>query len=64
MPRYGMTSEDGEMAVDVLITRLAGADLDTLADHLPDAVALIASMHPEVRTRRVAEAIADALLQV
>lgn len=61
---YGMHSDDGDAAVDVLVRRLAGADLDDLADHLPDAVALIASMHPEVRTRRVAEAIADALLGV
>jgi hypothetical protein len=50
--------------VDVVVRRLAGLDLDLLADELPEAVALVASMHPEVRTRRVAEAIADALLQV
>jgi hypothetical protein len=61
---FGMNSEDGELAVLALVERLAGAPMHELAEHLPEAVALIASMHAEVRTRRVAEAIADALLTV
>ena len=63
MTRYGMRSDDGAAAVDVLVARLAGGSVDDLAEVLPEAVALIASMHPEVRTRRVVEAIADALVR-
>jgi hypothetical protein len=59
--RFGMASEPGEQAVAIVVGRLRGADVATLAEHLPGAVALIASLHPEVRSELVAHTIADAL---
>ncbi|HZB76707.1 MAG TPA: hypothetical protein VE526_10820 [Solirubrobacteraceae bacterium] len=59
--RFGMGSDDGEQAVATAVSRLHGADLLTLARELPGAVALIASLHPEVRSELVRQTIADAL---
>ena len=59
--RYGMASDAGEQAVAIAVGRLRGADLLTLARELPGAVALIASLHPEVRSEIVRHTIADAL---
>jgi hypothetical protein len=59
--RFGMGSDDGEQAVATAVSRLRGADLLTLARELPGAVALIASLHPEVRSELVRQTIADAL---
>jgi hypothetical protein len=59
--RFGMASEAGEQALAVAVRRLRGADVATLAEQLPGAVALIASLHPEVRSELVGHTIADAL---
>jgi hypothetical protein len=59
--RFGMASDSGEQALAVVLGRLRGADLATLAHELPGAVALIASLHPEVRSELVGHTIADAL---
>jgi hypothetical protein len=59
--RFGMGSDAGERALAVAVGRLRGADVATLADQLPGAVALIASLHPEVRSDLVGHTIADAL---
>ena len=59
--RFGMANGDGEHAVAVAVERLRGASLARIAVELPGAVALIASMHPEVRSELVAHTIADAL---
>jgi hypothetical protein len=59
--RFGMASEAGEDALAVAIGRLRGADVATLADRLPGVIALIASLHPEVRSELVGHTIADAL---
>jgi len=59
--RFGMASEAGEDALAIAVGRLRGADVATLADRLPGAVALIASLHPEVRSELVGHTIADAL---
>jgi hypothetical protein len=59
--RFGMASDAGEQAVATVVARLRGADLVTLAGELPGAVALIACVHPEVRSELVGHTIADAL---
>jgi hypothetical protein len=59
--RFGMGSDAGEEALAIVVHRLRGADLATVAGELPAAIALIASVHPEVRSELVAETIADAL---
>jgi hypothetical protein len=59
--RYGMGSEAGEHAVRALVLRWRGSDIATLTDALPGALALIASMHPEVRGELVRHTVADAL---
>ena len=59
--RYGMSSEAGEEAVATVVARLRGADVLTLASELPGAVALIASLYPEVRSDLVRHTLADAL---
>jgi hypothetical protein len=59
--RFGMASEAGEEAVAIVVARLRGADIATLASELPGAVSLIASLHPEVRSDLVAHTLADAL---
>ena len=59
--RFGMGSDAGEQAVATVIARLRGADLLTIARELPGAVALIASLHPEVRSELVRHTIADGL---
>jgi hypothetical protein len=59
--RFGMASDAGDVAIAIALDRLRGADIATLAEHLPGAVALIASLHPEVRTELVGHTIADAL---
>lgn len=59
--RFGMGSDAGEQALATVVGRLRGADLATLADELPGAVALIASLHPEVRSELVGHTLADAL---
>jgi hypothetical protein len=59
--RFGMGSDAGEQALATAVGRLRGADIATLARELPGAVALIASLHPEVRSELVGHTIADAL---
>jgi hypothetical protein len=59
--RFGMGSDGGEEALAIVVHRLRGADLATVAGELPTAIALIASVYPEVRSELVAETIADAL---
>lgn len=59
--RFGMASDAGEQALAVVVARLRGADLATVAAELPGAVALIASRHPEVRSDLVSHTLADAL---
>jgi hypothetical protein len=59
--RFGMGSDAGEAALAIVVRRLRGADLATVAGELPGAIALIASVYPEVRSELVAQTIADAL---
>ena len=59
--RFGMGSGAGEDALAIVVHRLRGADLATVAGELPGAIALIASVYPEVRSELVAQTIADAL---
>jgi hypothetical protein len=62
MSPFGMETRDGNEAVSILVDRLRDLHLDDLVCALRDGVGLIASFHPEVRSLRVGEAIAAALL--
>jgi hypothetical protein len=59
--RFGMATEAGEHALAIAVGRLRGADVATLVHQLPGALALVASLHPEVRSELVGHTIADAL---